>query len=83
MKQTISGPCVYVKEASELLVLALYVDDGLVFAKNRSTIDKFLKEHFDVKEVTSNCFLGVEMLKSADCSIFLHQQSYIKRLLEG
>ena len=85
MKQTISDPCVYVKEGSELLILALYVDDGLVFAKNRSTIEEFikiLKEHFDVKEVTSNCFLGVEILRSADGSIFLHQRSYIKRMLE-
>ncbi|KAG9509406.1 hypothetical protein GZH46_02077, partial [Fragariocoptes setiger] len=35
MKQTTSHPCVFVSKEPELMYLAVYVDDGLVFAKNK------------------------------------------------
>jgi len=86
MRQTASDPCVYVSKGDERLYLALYVDDGLIFAENTSSINKLLEYltlHFKVKSVESHCFVGVEIVRDMEGkSIFLHQSGYIKRILE-
>jgi hypothetical protein len=54
-----------------------------VFAKERSIIEKFvqeLRQFLEVNEVTTSCFLGVEIDRLDDSSIILHQRSYIKML---
>lgn len=86
MSQTYSDPCVFVGNEPELVYLAVYVDDGLVFAKNENTIERligYLTKHFEVKLVNSNCFLGIEISHDLEKSqVFLHQTSYIKRVLK-
>jgi len=86
MTQTTSDPCVYVAEGDEQMFLALYVDDGLIFAENSSSIKRlldYLTSWFKVKTVESQCFVGIEIVRNAsDGSIFLHQSGYVKRMLE-
>lgn len=86
MRQTQSDPCVFVGDGGEILYLALYVDDGLIFAQRKDTIERlisYLKKHFEVKLVNSACFLGLEIVQNRrESSIFLHQNGYIKRVLE-
>lgn len=87
MKQTTSDPCVYVATEPDLIYLAIYVDDGLVFAKSQKIIDRlfgYLTKHFEVRIVDSSCFIGVEIrdCRSSDGSIYLNQRGYIKRTLE-
>lgn len=85
MEPTSADPCVFVRTRGEALILALYVDDGLLFAKGRGVIDEFvnyLNKHVQINEVKSSCFVGVEIVRSPEGSIFLHQRSYIKRMLE-
>ena len=80
-----SDPCVYIGAMPETIYMALYVDDGLVFARSKRTIDKLLTmlgEKFQVKTVNSSCFIGVEIVQRSDGSIFLHQRGYIERVLD-
>lgn len=84
MYPTYSDPCVYVSKGERPVYLALYVDDGLVFAKDESDISKVLdhlKQKLKVKIIDSSCFLGVQIEKSNDGSIFLHQSRYVARVL--
>lgn len=86
MRPTAADPCVYVANTNERMYLALYVDDGLIFAESSQTIDKFigyLTKHFMVKEVDSHCFIGIEIVRNRPRnSIFLHQQKYVNKILE-
>lgn len=85
MQPTLSDPCVYSKKGDRPLFLALYVDDGLVFGARRADMQAFiehLKVHFQVNEVNSSCFVGVEINRHPDGSIFINQAGYIDRMLE-
>lgn len=85
MKATYSDPCVYVATEPEVIYLAVYVDDGLVFSKSQKAIDKFLafmKQKFEVKQLDAKCFLGLQIEHNqSDGSILLHQTDYSKRVL--
>lgn len=76
--------CVYVGTINgENCYLCLYVDDGLIFSKNRSTIKELindLQSIFEVKTFPVRNFVGMEIMKS-DSFIFIHQSSYIEKLL--
>jgi len=83
MKPLSCDQSVYVCQKPEPIYLALYVDDGLVFAKHQATIDKLLeclKSHFKVKVINSRCFLGIEIHRSRE-GICLTQKTYTNRLL--
>lgn len=86
MRQTQCDSCVFVGSGNKMIFLALYVDDGLIFAESELTIQRvigYLKKHFEVKLLNSACFLGLEIVQDREkSSIFLHQRGYIKRLLE-
>lgn len=85
MKHTQSDPCVYVSNDPEPIYLALYVDDGLIFAKDKRTLSRmigYLTKHFKVKTVTTSCFIGVEILHNREEDfVFLHQRGYVEKLL--
>lgn len=84
MKQTTSDPCVFVGEGP--IYLAIYVDDGLIFARDKAMISQlmdYLTKNLDVKVVDSACFIGVEIARDREKrSVFLHQSAYIGRMLE-
>lgn len=84
LRQSHGDPCVFFATKPELLYVALYVDDGLVFGLKADTIRKLIEHlmmEFDVKIVDSNCFLGVEIERGPN-SVFLHQRRYIQRVLD-
>lgn len=79
-------PCVYFANKSKYkLIICVYVDDGIIFAENSKQIEEtisYLKSHLDVKLITSKCFVGVQIEQMNDGSIFLHQQSYINKIID-
>lgn len=85
MQKSNSDPCVYISVGQHPVYLALYVDDGLIFCKDEAKIQellKYLKREFEIRIVTSQCFLGLQIEKDPSSStIFLHQKEYIKRVL--
>lgn len=85
LHRTYSDPSVFVTRQGPLIMLALYVDDGIIFAIKEETIDElidYLTEHFEIKTVHSSYYLGIEIEQLEDGSIFLHQNGYAHRVLE-
>lgn len=86
-KESEADPCLYIylKDCKKLL-LSIYVDDGLLAASHESLLDLFfdsLKKEFDsttTKEVKS--FLGLEIYRLKNNSIFISQEKYAEKILE-
>jgi hypothetical protein len=86
LKETKADPCVFVSNKNnQLLIVAIFVDDRLITATNNQLVDimvKYLKDNFETKEGELDHFLGIEIDQRPDGSIFIHQSSYCKRILE-
>lgn len=86
LKATTADSCVFTgPDRDHNLILAIYIDDGLVAARDPSLIDKLLEElknEFEITHNEANLFLGLHIEREADGSIFLHQEAYAKRIIE-
>jgi transposase InsO family protein len=85
LKETRADSCVFIsKKNKQLLIVAIFVDDGLIAATDNELVNdlvRFLKENFETKEGDLNQFLGIEVDQKIDGSIFIHQTSYCKHIL--
>lgn len=86
LKATTADSCVFTStDRDHSLILAVYIDDGLVVARDSTLINKFLgelKNEFEITYSEVGLFLGLHIEGEADGSIFLHQQAYARRILE-
>lgn len=81
------GPVRLYKESAReyTLILAIYIDDGLIAASAQATADALLTQlsrEFEVTQGTLSLFLGFQIERSPDGSIFLHQSGYARKVLE-
>ena len=79
-------PCVYVRKSGrDIMILSLYVDDGLLCGTYRSTIDKFLtqlKSTFDITMNEPKFYVGMELHRDRSRkSISISQRGYITRVV--
>lgn len=78
--------CVFVGCVSgRKIVLAIYIDDGLIAATHESDIQKLLSElneQFKFKSGALDSFLGIEILRTNDGSVHINQNGYAKRILQ-
>jgi len=79
--------CVYQGSIDgKTVLLALYVDDGLILARNQETIHKILealKTEFEVTVSSAAYFLGLEIRKDLSTkTITISLEQYIKRILK-
>lgn len=78
-------PCVFISKRNNMLtILAIHVDDGILVSENENEIKSvlnYLSKYFDMKEMDVGCFLGLEIRKGADESIFIHQSMYAEKVL--
>lgn len=79
--------CVYRRSIDgEMVLLALYVDDGLVLARSQMTIKmvlEALKSEFEVTTGNGAHFLSIEIEKDPNTkTITIKQEQYIQRMLE-
>lgn len=77
--------CVYIAEIEGAnVIIVIYVDDGLIFSRNKQAIDTVLSEmknSCEIKIYNPEYFVGMEIKRrKEDGSIFISQQSYIKEL---
>ncbi|XP_052308549.1 uncharacterized mitochondrial protein AtMg00810-like [Populus trichocarpa] len=84
--KSLSEATLYVKGAdANLIIVSVYVDDLLVTGSNKTQIEEFKAEMFDVFEMTDlglmSYFLGMEV-KQSDDGIFICQQKYTKEILK-
>lgn len=81
-----SDPCVFVSTRDgNTIILAIYVDDGLIAGSNDECIRdviSHLRGQFEMTIVNVGCFLGLEIERLADGSIFLHQSAYARKILQ-
>lgn len=86
MKQLRSDSCVFVRRGRETLIIAIYVDDGLVCASNKELLGKVvehLKQQFEITVLDARCFVGLEITRSRQTKkLFVSQQAYAKRILD-
>lgn len=84
--QSTSDPCLYIRENGKSKVLiALYVDDGLVASTTEDDGKKFIKElqnRFKIVTKPASYFLGMEIERSDNGNITLSQKAYTKKVLE-
>lgn len=80
-----SDSCVFVSNMNgHLMILAIYVDDGLVFADSQECIDKLiehLQAKFEIKIMDVGCFLGMQIRVETDGSIFINQEACASKVL--
>lgn len=86
-KQSPREPCVYSKMLdSKFILLLIYVDDILLLSNDKKLIDSTcegLKEKFSIKLLGyPKRFLGIDIQKLDDNSIFVSQPQYIDEMLK-
>lgn len=87
-KQSDADNCVYIGIINESeVIIALYVDDGLIFTNNFTKIKYFvddLNKNFEITLTKANNFVGIEINQSADDknSIIINANSYINKILK-
>ena len=70
----------------ECVIIALYVDDMLIFGTSLSTVvhstKRFLAPQFDMKDMgEAKVILGVKIIRMGD-SIMLSQEHYVEKILK-
>lgn len=78
-------PCVFTrKQNSELIILAIYVDDGLIASTNEECVKpviEHLQRMFEIKVSNANYYLGFEIHHRSDGSIHVNQSAYTRKVL--
>lgn len=77
--------CIFYKESeNSMIYLAIYVDDGLVASHDQKEMEdllKYLNDRFEIKVGDFDLFLGLQIKKYLDGSLFIHQTTYTKKIL--
>lgn len=75
--------CIFYRE-DQLLIIAIYVDDGLVLARTKREVEetmKLLRHRYDINSVDPTSFLGFQIHGGAGGEITLYQESYVNKVL--
>ena len=85
-RQSDADPCLFVLNVnSHKLLLALYVDDGIVAATDKLELLELaekLKSEFKITVKPATYFLGFEIDQQCDGSVKISQAAYTRKLLE-
>jgi len=85
-RQSDADQCLFImKTDSVTLILALYVDDGLVAATDDTALSELaqkLRVEFKITMKPVTYFLGIEIDQQSDRSVKIHQSAYTKKLLK-
>lgn len=76
--------CIFYRN-DRTLIVAIYVDDGLILASNENDIVEVmtaLEDRFEVHSVKATTFLGFQIEQKGPNEILLHQDSYINTILK-
>lgn len=86
LKATEADPCVFTDISNEeKFILALYIDDGMIASTNKDKIKSFLDylaNEFEITVSPLDTFLGVQIKRHADGSLFINQSRYIEKLIK-
>ena len=85
-KHSEADPCVYVRNNSSLIIIAVYVDDLIVMSENQEQLKDIkhcLKARFEMKDMDELHYcLGISVERSS-CGreIHIHQKKFLEDLL--
>lgn len=83
---TDTDPCVFISgDAETHLILTVHIDDGLIAAVNQELINKLLRElkaEFEITTSEISTYLGLQIERLKDGSIFIHQEVYTRKILK-
>lgn len=85
LTQCDSDPCVFQRKDTQRLIIAVYVDDGLILASTSKLVTETLNQLKQKLEITSqplNYFLGIQFKAMPDGGIFMYQQKYIEEVVK-
>lgn len=88
LEKSKADPCIYHRKLSgKRLIVAIYVDDLLIFSKEKheeKRLKKSLQQKFEMKDLgNAKQFLGINIERNErHGNIHIHQSEYIKRTLE-
>lgn len=86
LNPTNSDKCIYVSTSGPCVILALYVDDGLLACESKNLSDSILyglNKKFKITIGEPDCFVGIEILRDRGRkTISIHQSNYIRRVLD-
>ncbi|KAK9719066.1 DDE superfamily endonuclease [Popillia japonica] len=75
----------YQKNRTDELMLALFVDDGLLVSRNRAKLNEILDElgnTFETKLFEAQLFCGMEIIRNREMrTLYVHQTAYAERIL--
>ncbi|GJQ67513.1 hypothetical protein Trydic_g8329 [Trypoxylus dichotomus] len=85
--QSQANNCLYVYKAKNcLMLLILYVDDGLLMSNNEKLMNQLLSKlnkQFKITTPDVGCYGGLQIEQDkTDGSIFIHQSNYIKQVVQ-
>ncbi len=76
----------YRHNKKELVLIAIWVDDGLVCSNNNQVIKdilSYLSEHFEMRSAPAGVFVGLEIIRNRlEKKLFICQPQYIRKLLQ-
>lgn len=85
-RQSDTDHCLFVSERATTLMLALYVDDGLIVGSSKTEVEevlRHLKKGFEITIVNPDYFVGFQIFRERkEKRIVIHQKGYINRVLE-
>lgn len=85
-KASDADPCLHVRNQNgKILLIALYVDDGLVAASDTDDLNQFieqLKHQFKVTVRPATYFLGLQIEQQSNGNIKIGQSGYAKKILQ-
>lgn len=85
LNQSSIDKCLYYNESLSL-ILAIYVDDGLIASKDKPLMNallKYLKENFELKVMECEAYLGFQVKRNREKrTLSLVQTHYIEKILE-
>jgi hypothetical protein len=81
-----ADPCLYIRNQNgKMLIIALYVDDGLVAGSDTEELNQFveqLKSQFKVTVKPASYFLGLQIEQQSNGDIKINQSGYARKTLE-
>lgn len=87
LKTLEKDPCILVKRSKGKvdLMIAIYVDDGLVCSSNRELLDtvvKYLRDRFEISIMDPTCFVGLQIARDrTKKTLKISQSYYISRIV--
>ena len=79
-------PCVYFRRReTEILIMAIWVDDGLICSNNKTAIAEiisFLATHFEMRSLPTDRFVGLELTRNRkEKKLWVNQKAFIEKII--